>query len=138
MLNNVLSQTQNCYDVKPTKISDCTNNKLTEKDFEYFSTKYGKLDTCCYYFYKLSGVPYYRCLPLEKSNVNENLMKEEIIKDATNEGDSVDDFSIKCEPDVPVTSNSNSTNSTNSTSDSGSDSIWLSLSLTFLLFTLLF
>ena len=39
MLNNVLSQTKNCYDVTPTKISDCTNNKLTEKDIEYFSYK---------------------------------------------------------------------------------------------------
>ena len=116
------------------KKSDCTDHNITEKDIEYFSTKYGNLDTCCYYFYGLSGFSYCRCLPLEKSNVNENLMKDELIKDATNEGDSVDDFSIKCEPDDPVTSNSNSTNSTNS--DSGSD--WLSLSLTFLLFALLF
>ena len=112
MFNCVLSEeTQLCEDKTPTKISDCTNYQLTD------SEKADGSDACCYFSYtdeeeeeEVTG-----CGKGKKDEVNE-------IIDEMN--DAFPDFTIKC--------------STDSGSGSDSGSVWLSLSLTVLLFALLF
>ena len=118
ILNYVIpEETTPCTDIEPKQSSDCTDHEITEEEIkEYYDGE--PYDTCCYYSATQSGEQDIGCMHQMKNDVDEDELKE----DYEDTFGKVDDFSLKCE----------------SESDSDSGSIWLSLSLTFLLFGLLF
>ena len=112
MLNYVLSQITYCENITPTQISNCTDHKITQEQKELY--KGYDPDTCCYVTFTDSWLKVTQCWAEKKDIVNEQYIK------MIEERYGYTNFSIKCEI------------------DSYSNSIWLSLSLTFLLFGLLF
>ena len=115
MLNYVFST--DCVEIEPKKVSDCTDHELTDqekKDFEEeIEEEVDDFDACCYATGKIEGEEGSQCIPFKKSEVNNADLIDQIKED-----DEITDIKIQCEAD----SNSN----------------WLSLSLTFLFFGLLF
>ena len=114
MLNYVWSD---CEDITPTKSSDCTDYKLTEEEKQQSTPT---VDACCYESVTMGGETEKECMSYVKSMAKgyaSNLQKR---KDAGQ----IEDYSFECGSD--------------SDSGSGSGSNWLSLSLSFLLFGLLF
>ena len=113
MLNYVLSEY--CLEIKPKKASDCTDHELTVEEKNYFEEELEEelddFDSCCYITYKEEGKDESICLPFIKSRVNNKETIDEIKYDLE-----TDEVKIECED----------------------DSNWLSLSLTFLFFGLLF
>ena len=109
MLNYVW--TTDCIETKPSKSSDCTDHKLTDEEKKTYPTA----DSCCYQSITSDGGTNNECIPVPKSMENEYI---ESLKDDKESG-LIDDYSFECP-------------------DSGSGSNWLSLSLSFLLFGLLF
>ena len=109
-----------CPEIIPEKSSDCLNHNITKDEQKFYSQPY---DTCCYLSAKISGIENKECFPQIKNDVDEAELKayyEEVNRVKFDDNG----FSVKCE----------------SESDPGTDSvsIWLSLSLTFLFFGLLF
>ena len=119
LLNYVSSDATPCETIAPTKTSDCTDYKINEYEKEAFKTESGKkADTCCYFIEKddrEDDVIY--CEPFVNDKEEINIMKQYYIDEGW-----ANEVIIDC----------------GTASDSDSDSIWLSLSLTFLLFGLLF
>ncbi len=120
-LNYVLSKTTFCEDITPANISHCTNHEITKEELEEFNDK--EYDACCFTnITEESGTNKYECWLEKKSELNEeyiNSKKDEL---------KFSNLSFNCEkqPDpVPGSGYNN-------------NSIWLSLSLTFLFFGLLF
>jgi hypothetical protein len=113
MLNYVW--TTDCIETKPSKSSDCTDHKLTDEEKKTYPTA----DSCCYqsFIFTTEEGTIKECLPFTKSLMNQYI---EMYEESKKAGE-IDDYSFEC-PD----------------SDSDSGSIWLSLSLSFLLFGLLF
>ncbi len=130
-----------CPMLVPETSSDCLTHDMTtaeEKDF-YEPDSY---DICCYFVAIISGTEEKGCTPETKNNVNEAKTKEylEDYYETT-----IDSFSLKCsesdpEPDSGSDPEPDSGSDPEPDSGSGSDSnsIWLSLSLSFLFFGLLF
>ena len=115
MLNYVW--TTDCIETKPSKSSDCTDYKLTEEEKQQSTPT---VDACCYESVTMGGETEKECMSYVKSMAKgyaSNLQKR---KDAGQ----IEDYSFECGSD--------------SDSGSGSGSNWLSLSLSFLLFGLLF
>ena len=139
MLNYVVSTT--CMDINPTEISDCTNHKITKEELESYASEFSDADTCCYYKSVISGDVKVDCMPVKKSNESNVKEKEknDLIADAKKKRVSNCTFSLICDTNSNSDSDSDS-NICDSLPDSGSNnnSIWLSLSLTFLFFGLLF
>lgn len=108
LLNCVLSD--ECEDKVPKKVSDCTDYSLTDDEKTEYADLYGVADTCCYATGKKGGEEEPICIPYNKNEVN----NAEIVN-AVRTDNELDELKIECE-----------------------DSNWLSLSLTFLFFGLLF
>ena len=110
MLNYVW--TTECIDTKPSKSSDCTDHKLTDEEKKTYPTA----DSCCYQSFTYStGGTVKECFPFTKSLMNQYI---ESLEEGKKKGE-IDEYSFECP-------------------DSGSGSIWLFISLSFLLFGLLF
>ena len=109
MLNYVLSK--DCIEIEPKKVSDCTDHELTDEEKKDFDEEFSDFDTCCYATGKIEGEEGSQCIPFKKSEVNNADLIDQIKED-----DEITDIKIQCE----------------------ADSNWLSLSLTFLFFGLLF
>ena len=132
----------NCLSIIPTQISDCTNHKITQEELGSYPSEFSDADTCCYYRSVISGNEKVDCKPVKKSNESGVREKEKnnIKADAKKNGVTNCTFSLICDADSGSDSDSNICEpETEPKLDSGKDnSIWLSLSLTFLFFGLLF
>ena len=140
MLNYVVSTT--CMNINPSQISDCTNHKITQEELGSYTSEFSDADTCCYYRSVISGNEKVDCKPVKKSNESGVREKEKnnIKADAKKNGVTNCTFSLICDTNSNSDSDSNICEpETEPKLDSGKDnSIWLSLSLTFLFFGLLF
>ena len=115
ILNYISSEATPCEKIEPKKTSDCTDYELNQNEKEAFKTESGKdADTCCYFYVKHEKEEeLIFCEPFKNDKEEINMEKQYYIdeEDAT-------EITIDC--------------------GTASDSIWLSLSLSFLLFGLLF
>ena len=69
VINMVLSEDKDCYDIKSSSKKDCTNYKLTDPE------KARGLDSCCYMTYKENGKDTKSCGLFLKKAVNKDYIK---------------------------------------------------------------
>ena len=69
VINMVLSEDKDCYDIEPNKKKDCTSYELTD------SEKARGLDSCCYMTYKENGKDQKSCGLFLKKAVNKDYIK---------------------------------------------------------------
>ena len=130
ILNYVIpEETTPCTGIEPKQSSDCTDHEITEEEIEeYYEEDY---DNCCYLITQTSNSEKTECVAIKKSDANE------IIKgyDKQKAEKEILDYTLMC---LQFGAASSSDSESDSGPDSDSGSIWLSLSLTFLIFGLVF